>query len=221
MARISWVLLVVCAVWAGPAKADKFDTTLDIGFYTLAGATNGEGFVVKGSGEEAAAADAFVSNYGVHTAGDGSVWGLALKLGLSVDGWRFGGALGGLGMTGMSLRHKPFPGRAKLHASGDGMLAELYTGYAFGDVRSVRFYGDLCLRLIAGFVDATVTSAPGTSETFKLSLMDKSQVAVRVGALVWVNEYIFLDLAAEYSVVGSDLAAFTLGVGLPIPLDNL
>lgn len=121
--------------------------------------------------------------------------GLSLRAGISDHAFRYGAALG--------VASPP------MHAL--WVNAEAFVAYAPNGYENVRPYVEL--RAHADRLHR-LEAADGASLT-------RYGVGPRVGVLMPLSEYCFLDLGIGRDVIGSEELRATIGLGLPIPLSHL
>ena len=208
-----WLSLCLPTAADGQIWSSKFDDTLDFSLHGQSGNIDLPG----SSAASSAASSAGATEHAIDKADvdgrltrAGTTLGAGLRGNLSVSGVRIGLALGAFRVTSPATAANPAP----LH--GKGFAGELFLAYAYG--RDIRPYVELrgvwnALAVESGEGAGRTEDVGGTIHTLGLGM--------RAGLLIALDEYFFIDLGATRTLVGPDHNYVSLGLGIPIPLDNL
>jgi hypothetical protein len=201
-------------------QADTFDDTLDIEVSGMATRLNTQGFPLKVA--PAATGPSLLEGDSVRLNGTGDFWGGVYRTGATLGGWRFGAGVGFGGVHGLSYVARPLPDNWSLKVGNiwAGMM-ELYGGYAWGKYKNVRPYleirgGLTFLQSQIGLIHPVYGELGASPHNAYLGVLSG-----RVGLLVPLSEYFFLDMAVGYGIVGQEKQSFVIGLGLPIPMSHL
>lgn len=201
-----WSCAVACtAVLAvpSPARADKFDETLDVSIHGRGTLTGGRAASLRGVDVPEGFRDARFVGRGIAIAP-------VLRANLSLDGWRFGVGIGVGGYRATQLRYRSRDA-SLTSARAWNVPAEAFFGYAFRTGERVRPFIEA--RGTATFIGARANDVRLRGHALGM--------AARVGVLVQLNEYFFVDAGIGRAFVGPDTWTACVGLGIPIPLANL
>ncbi len=212
----AWVLAVTCvaSLVATPARADKFDETLDVSLHARTSWFRADDVGLS----PAPAYDApTLEAADPRLTGTGRGYATSLRGNLSIDGFRFGLGTGFITSTGLSLEagesleaSEPLdPGRVW------GVPFEAFAGYAFGSGRDVRPFLEVRGTLTALQVSLSNGEYGAPFNAYLPGL------ATRGGVLVPLSQYFFLDAGVGIGILGPERFTLDVGLGLPIPLANL
>jgi hypothetical protein len=201
------------------ARADKFDTTLDVSLGSRASWIDVDQAMKppplgKGVGAIEATQPRLVGN--------GYLVGGLLRGGLTLDGIHFGFGMGVTGAGNLSFVH--LPAADGLHVAPGkiwGMPVEAFAGYTFGDAREIRGFVEL-----RGGITIVQTRVelehPGLGHLghhpFNAYLY---ALELRAGVRIPLSDEFFLHAGVGGSPIGAERLSGSLALGLPIPLDNL
>lgn len=187
----------------GQSWSSKFDTTLDFSLHGQSGRLKIPApAIATPSAEDDGGGKSGSSGPGLNT----SAAGASVRGNLSLHGVRFGIALGLFRITRPATIADPTPRR------GMSFAGETFLAYAYG--RDIRPYVEIRGMWSAAALDAVdPASARGTSHALAFGF--------RAGILIALNEYFFLDVSAARTIAGSGHSDMSVGLGIPIPLDNL
>ncbi len=211
-----WVIACSAALVAAPleASAGKFDETLDLSVHARAGSMSPVALRSAGNGP-AALSDA-------RLAGRALSLTPTFRINLSLSGWRFGVGAGFEGYRGLRLDHEPLP---RNYAITDGRVGgipiEGFVGYALRRGERIRPFVEARTTVTAVVARAQLTHRhDGDLGSVRMRAATFG-VAGRMGVLLALNDYVFIDVGVGRVFHGPGGWTASLGVGLPIPLSNL
>lgn len=188
MRKVALLIGLVALALTRPARADKFDSTLDVSLAT-------SGTLLHVDAER--------------LRGQWLATGAAGRVGLSLEGFRFGGGIGFFGVPGVTSMQQGFRGAVW------GIPMELFAGYAFGSARKLQPYVEL--RASATHLFAPMAAAMGESEMVSVWTLS---LTPRIGFRVPLSEFFFFDFGVGAGA-GAERVHVFWALGLPIPTRNL
>lgn len=203
-------VLAGLALVPSPARADKFDRTLDLSVHPAFVALDVNDVELSLPASTAP----WVREARPRLAGRASLVGAEARAGFTLSGLRLDVGAGAHGASGLRLRHPPV--RNGLEAGGVWAVPLSASAvYALGSPRGFRPYaglrGDLT---VVGLMLTTINASTPVSTVVP-------GLSARLGVVIWLNEYFFADLGGAVGLVGGDVFRLSAGVGVPIPLANL
>lgn len=203
---------------AAQAHAGKFDRTLDF-------SVHGRGGTIELSDQRLHVgkdAPALVGRSHPRLTGQGRTWSTGLRGNLSIEGVRFGLGAGFMGAEDLRLEHDRLAGgRSFTRGRVWGLPFEGFVGYAFRSGEKVRPY-------LEAQAVVTVLMAQAELRDPQLGSLGRArmhasvlEVVGRVGVLIPMGEYFFLDAAVGRTMLGPGQWVASVGLGIPIPTANL